>query len=92
MMPFEEVVLTMEKANGGEDVSHSYTTSLALPVRSVASMWRSFTRKDYGKNSIEALLDIQNLVKKKWALKLWGEMEPVCAISNHNVVRAWSER
>jgi hypothetical protein len=89
----EEVVLTMEKANGGEDIGHTYIPSLALPIKSVAPMWRSFTRKEYGKNSIEALLDIQNLeivinfffvlgtqrtlVKEKWALELRREVEPI---------------
>jgi len=55
------VVLTLEKANRGKDIGNSYTPSLALPVKSVAPVRRSFTRKESGSNSIEALFDIQNL-------------------------------
>ena len=56
-----EVFLTLEKANRGKDIGNSYTPSLALPVKSVAPVRRSFTRKESGSNSIEALFDIQNL-------------------------------
>ena len=61
---FDDVVLTWEKARIGEEAGcaagHSYTPSLVLPVKSIAPVRRSFTLKQEGKISTEALLEMQN--------------------------------
>ena len=60
-----EVVLVVENARIGVDTGlaagHSYTPSLVLPWNRISPKRRSFTKKEDGKNSTDALLEMQNL-------------------------------
>ena len=56
-----DVVLAVENARiGFLGAVHSYTPSLVLPWNRIAPERRSFTKKEDGKNSIDALLVMQN--------------------------------
>ena len=53
----DEVVLTLENASNGEEVTegnvvdHSYTSSLSSPIKKIVPVFRSFTWKAKGENS-----------------------------------------
>ena len=56
-----DVVLAVENARiGFLGVVHSCTSSLVLPWNRIALERRSFTKKEDGKNSTDALLMMQN--------------------------------